>query len=211
MLVLDKLAVASGPHVVVKDVSLSLAEGQIGCLVGPSGCGKTTLLRAIAGFEPAASGSISLQQRLVSDQQTQLATEQRRVGMVFQDFALFPHLSVADNISFGLQGQSSKFKQDKVKKLLQLVGLPDLANRYPHQLSGGQQQRVALARALAPEPKVLLLDEPFSSLDAELREALNKVHGADVQKAQPPYSQHCTRGALWLREAISAQPSARDG
>ncbi|MAD75764.1 MAG: iron ABC transporter ATP-binding protein [Rheinheimera sp.] len=172
MLVLDTLAVAYGSHVVVKDVSLALAEGQIGCLVGPSGCGKTTLLRAIAGFEPAASGSISLQQRLVSDQQTQLATELRRVGMVFQDFALFPHLSVADNISFGLQGTSSTFKQDKVKQLLQLVGLPDLANRYPHQLSGGQQQRVALARALAPEPKVLLLDEPFSSLDAELREAL---------------------------------------
>lgn len=172
MLVLDKLAVAYGPHIVVKDVSLALAEGQIGCLVGPSGCGKTTLLRAIAGFEPAASGSISLQQQVVSDQQTQVATEQRRVGMVFQDFALFPHLSVADNISFGLQRQSSKQKQDKVKKLLQLVGLPDLANRYPHQLSGGQQQRVALARALAPEPQVLLLDEPFSSLDAELREAL---------------------------------------
>ncbi|MBV2130150.1 ABC transporter ATP-binding protein [Arsukibacterium indicum] len=172
MLVLDKLAVAYGPHVVVKDVSLALAEGQIGCLVGPSGCGKTTLLRAIAGFEPAASGSISLQQQIVSDQQTQLATEQRRVGMVFQDFALFPHLSVADNISFGLQGQSSKQKMQKVKQLLQLVGLPDLANRYPHQLSGGQQQRVALARALAPEPKVMLLDEPFSSLDAELREAL---------------------------------------
>ncbi|MDX1676773.1 ABC transporter ATP-binding protein [Arsukibacterium sp.] len=172
MVVLDKLAVAYGPHVVVKDVSLALAEGQIGCLVGPSGCGKTTLLRAIAGFEPAASGSISLQQRVVSDKQTQLATEQRRVGMVFQDFALFPHLSVADNISFGLQSRSKKFKQDKVKQLLQLVGLPDLANRYPHQLSGGQQQRVALARALAPEPKVLLLDEPFSSLDAELREAL---------------------------------------
>ncbi|KKO46297.1 iron ABC transporter ATP-binding protein [Arsukibacterium ikkense] len=172
MLVLDKLAVAYGPHVVVKDVSLALAEGQIGCLVGPSGCGKTTLLRAIAGFEPAASGSISLQQQVVSDQHTQLATEQRRVGMVFQDFALFPHLSVADNISFGLQGQSQTFKQDKVKQLLHLVGLPDLASRYPHQLSGGQQQRVALARALAPEPQVLLLDEPFSSLDAELREAL---------------------------------------
>ena len=172
MLVLNKLAVAYGPHVVVKDVSLALAEGQIGCLVGPSGCGKTTLLRAIAGFEPAASGSISLQQQIVSDQHTQLATEQRRVGMVFQDFALFPHLSVADNISFGLQGQTSNQKQAKVKQLLQLVGLPDLANRYPHQLSGGQQQRVALARALAPEPKVLLLDEPFSSLDAELREAL---------------------------------------
>jgi iron(III) transport system ATP-binding protein len=172
MLVLDKLAVAYGPHVVVKDVSFALAEGQIGCLVGPSGCGKTTLLRAIAGFEPAANGSISLQQQVVSNQHIQLATEQRRVGMVFQDFALFPHLSVAANISFGLQGQSHQQKQSKVKQLLQLVGLPDFAERYPHQLSGGQQQRVALARALAPEPKVLLLDEPFSSLDAELREAL---------------------------------------
>jgi iron(III) transport system ATP-binding protein len=172
MLVLDKLAVAYGPHVVVKDVSFALAEGQIGCLVGPSGCGKTTLLRAIAGFEPAASGSISLQQQVVSNQQIQLATEQRRVGMVFQDFALFPHLSVAANISFGLQDQNHQQKQSKVKQLLHLVGLPDFAERYPHQLSGGQQQRVALARALAPEPKVLLLDEPFSSLDAELREAL---------------------------------------
>ncbi|MCS4306233.1 iron(III) transport system ATP-binding protein [Rheinheimera pacifica] len=172
MLDLQKVAVAYAGHTVVKDISLSLAQGQIGCLVGPSGCGKTTLLRAIAGFEPVAEGSISLQQQTVSSATVQLAPEQRHVGMVFQDFALFPHLSVADNISFGLLKTSKATKAAKVKQLLQLVGLPDLGQRYIHQLSGGQQQRVALARALAPEPKVLLLDEPFSSLDTELREGL---------------------------------------
>lgn len=172
MLDLQQVAVAYAGHTVVKDISLSLAEGQIGCLVGPSGCGKTTLLRAIAGFEPVTAGSIRLQQQAVSSETVQLAPEQRHVGMVFQDFALFPHLSVADNISFGLLKTSKAVKAAKVKQLLQLVGLPDLGQRYIHQLSGGQQQRVALARALAPEPKVLLLDEPFSSLDTELREGL---------------------------------------
>jgi iron(III) transport system ATP-binding protein len=172
MLDLQQVAVAYAGHTVVKDISLSLAQGQIGCLVGPSGCGKTTLLRAIAGFEPVTAGSIRLQQQAVSSETVQLAPEQRHVGMVFQDFALFPHLSVADNISFGLLKTSKALKAAKVKQLLQLVGLPDLGQRYIHQLSGGQQQRVALARALAPEPKVLLLDEPFSSLDTELREGL---------------------------------------
>ena len=172
MLDLQQVAVAYGGHTVVKDVSLSLAQGQIGCLVGPSGCGKTTLLRAIAGFEPVAAGSISLQRQRVSSDSMQLAPELRQVGMVFQDFALFPHLNVADNISFGLVNLSKANKTAKVKQLLQLVGLPDLGQRYIHQLSGGQQQRVALARALAPQPKVLLLDEPFSSLDTELREGL---------------------------------------
>ena len=172
MLDLQQVAVAYAGNTVVKDVSLSLAQGQIGCLVGPSGCGKTTLLRAIAGFEPVASGCIRLQRQLVSSDSVQLAPEQRQVGMVFQDFALFPHLNVADNISFGLQQHSKADKAAKVKQLLQLVGLPELGQRYIHQLSGGQQQRVALARALAPQPKVLLLDEPFSSLDTELREGL---------------------------------------
>lgn len=172
MLKLDNVAIAYGGNTVVKQVSLSLAQGQIGCLVGPSGCGKTTLLRAIAGFEPVADGNISLQQQLVSTPQQQVAPELRQVGMVFQDFALFPHLSVADNISFGLKAMSKADKATKVKQLLQLVGLPDIGQRYIHQLSGGQQQRVALARALAPEPKVLLLDEPFSSLDMDLREGL---------------------------------------
>lgn len=178
MLALEQLAVAYGPHTVVKNISFALAQGQIGCLVGPSGCGKTTVLRAIAGFEAPKNGVIRLQGQAVSDATMQLAPEQRKVGMVFQDFALFPHLSVADNISFGLKNLNKAEKQVKVKQLLQLVGLPDLGNRYIHQLSGGQQQRVALARALAPEPKVLLLDEPFSSLDAEFREILAR----DIRK-----------------------------
>lgn len=172
MLALAQLAVAYGSQRVVHDISLTLAQGQIGCLVGPSGCGKTTILRSIAGFETPAAGSIFLQQQEVSNANWQLAPEQRKVGMVFQDFALFPHLTVADNISFGLRQQSKTDKAAKVAELLQLVGLPELGGRYIHQLSGGQQQRVALARALAPEPKVLLLDEPFSSLDTEFREVL---------------------------------------
>lgn len=178
MLALEQLAVAYGPHTVVKNISFALAQGQIGCLVGPSGCGKTTILRAIAGFEAPAAGAISLQGVEVSNALTQQAPEQRKVGMVFQDFALFPHLTVADNISFGLKQLDKAEKKAKVKQLLQLVGLPDLGQRYIHQLSGGQQQRVALARALAPEPKVLLLDEPFSSLDAEFREVLAR----DIRK-----------------------------
>ncbi|CAM5213921.1 ABC transporter ATP-binding protein [Alishewanella longhuensis] len=178
MLALEQLAVAYGPHKVVKDISFALAQGQIGCLVGPSGCGKTTILRAIAGFEAPAAGVVRLQGQAVSTAAEQLVPEQRKVGMVFQDFALFPHLTVADNISFGLKQLSKAEKTAKVKQLLQLVGLPDLGQRYIHQLSGGQQQRVALARALAPEPKVLLLDEPFSSLDAEFREVLAR----DIRK-----------------------------
>jgi iron(III) transport system ATP-binding protein len=182
MLEIDKVAVAYGPHTVVKEISLALQPGQIGCLVGPSGCGKTTLLRAIAGFEPVSGGCISLAQQVVSSTSVQQAPEQRQVGMVFQDFALFPHLNVADNIRFGLGKQPKSAQAAKVKQLLQLVGLPDIATRYVHQLSGGQQQRVALARALAPQPKVLLLDEPFSSLDTELREGLAKDIRAILQQ-----------------------------
>ena len=172
MLDLQNVAISYSGHTVIKDISFSLAKGQIGCLLGPSGCGKTTLLRAIAGFEPVATGNISLQQQVVSSDSLQQAPEQRQVGMVFQDFALFPHLNVADNISFGLGHLSRPARKAKVQQLLQLVGLPDFAKRHIYQLSGGQQQRVALARALAPQPKMLLLDEPFSSLDTELREGL---------------------------------------
>lgn len=172
MLVLEQLAVAYGPHTVVKDISLSLSKGQIGCLVGPSGCGKTTILRAIAGFEPLAAGQISLAQGVVSSSHHHCPPEQRHLGMVFQDFALFPHLTVAENIGFGLQQMSKAEASKRIRELLHLVGLPELGRRYIHQLSGGQQQRIALARAIAPKPEILLLDEPFSSLDAELRESL---------------------------------------
>ncbi|MDR7120849.1 ABC transporter ATP-binding protein [Rheinheimera soli] len=171
-LVLQQLSIAYGPATVVKDVSLTLQQGQIGCLLGPSGCGKTSLLRAIAGFEPVQTGSVLLAGVALSKPDQLINPEQRRIGMVFQDFALFPHLTVAQNIAFGVKKKPKAQQQQIVADLLALVGLPTLGERYVHQLSGGQQQRVALARALAPEPEVLLLDEPFSGLDADLREAL---------------------------------------
>ncbi|MCG8100067.1 MAG: ABC transporter ATP-binding protein, partial [Candidatus Thiodiazotropha taylori] len=136
------------------------------------GCGKTSLLRAIAGFEPLAKGEILLHGRCVSRPGETLAPEKRRVGMVFQDFALYPHLNIEDNIAFGLRGQSQAQRRERVKSLLALVGLSGTQKKYPHQLSGGQQQRVALVRAMAPQPDILLLDEPFSGLDVELREQL---------------------------------------
>jgi iron(III) transport system ATP-binding protein len=157
----------------VRDVSLSLAQGEIGCLLGASGCGKTTVLRAIAGFISVQSGSIELAGRQIATPASALPPEARQVGMVFQDFALFPHLSVADNIGFGLSKLTLVQRQARVQELLALTKLDALAKRMPHELSGGQQQRVALARALAPQPAVLLLDEPFSSLDVELREQLS--------------------------------------
>ena len=157
---------------VVRDVSLQLAPGDIACLLGPSGCGKTTLLRAIAGFAPLQAGRIAIMGREVSGAGVQVATEQRNVGMVFQDYALFPHLTVQGNIGFGLHGLAASAAQARVQEMLHMVGLQSLAQRYVHELSGGQQQRVALARALAPKPQLLLLDEPFSNLDVSLREHL---------------------------------------
>jgi iron(III) transport system ATP-binding protein len=158
----------------VDGVSLTLAAGQIGVLLGPSGCGKTSLLRAVAGLEVASGGRISVAGQVLSDaaQNQHVPAEQRRIGMVFQDHALFPHLSVADNIAFGLHHQPRAQSQNRVAEMLALVGLKCEARSAPHELSGGQQQRVALARALAPAPSLLLLDEPFSSLDIELRERL---------------------------------------
>lgn len=167
------LQLAYGSQTVVHAASFSLRAGQIGCLLGPSGCGKTTLLRAIAGFEPARAGEIRLAGQVVSRPGLHVAPEARQVGMVFQDFALFPHLSVAANIAFGLRALPPALRQARVDELLDLIGLQGTGERYPHELSGGQQQRVALARALAPRPRLVLLDEPFSSLDVDLRERLS--------------------------------------
>lgn len=158
---------------IVKNVSFALRHGDIGCLLGPSGCGKSTILRALAGFLPLTDGKISLQSQHISLPGRTLAPEKRRIGMVFQDYALFPHLSIADNVGFGLHEMNRIEKRAKVMELLNLVHLQDLADSYPHELSGGQQQRVALARALAPEPTLILLDEPFSNLDADLRRRLS--------------------------------------
>ncbi len=158
----------------VEGVSLGLRSGQIGALIGPSGCGKTSLLRAVAGLEPVAAGRVTIAGVTLSDASAgvHLVAEQRQIGMVFQDYALFPHLSVADNVAFGIKSLPRTQRQQRVQQMLDLVGLAHAARRAPHQLSGGQQQRVALARALAPGPRLLLLDEPFSSLDVDLRERL---------------------------------------
>ena len=162
----------------VDGVSFTLQAGDIGVFIGPSGCGKTTLLRAVAGLERAQSGTISLAGQIVSSRAQHVAPESRRIGMVFQDFALFPHLNVANNVAFGLSHLSASQRDSRVGEVLDLVGLNTSHKRFPHELSGGQQQRVALARALAPKPRLLLLDEPFSSLDVDLRERLaHEVRG----------------------------------
>ena len=172
-----------GSHTVVDGVSFSVEAGSIACLLGPSACGKTTLLRCIAGFEDIAAGEIRVQGRTVSTSGRRLPPEQRQIGMVFQDYALFPHLSVAANVGFGLAGLAASERQSRVGELLATVGLGGQGDRYPHELSGGQQQRVALARALAPRPQLILLDEPFSNLDVDLRERLS-LEVRDILKSQ---------------------------
>lgn len=173
LLQLNNVRQAYGEQVVIHDLSLVLQKGNIGCLLGPSGCGKTTALRCIAGFEPVSAGEILLNGVCVSSADFFVPPEQRRIGMVFQDYALFPHLDVATNIGFGLHRLSRAERERRVDELLQVVQLTSVSKKYPHELSGGQQQRVALARALAPKPELLLLDEPFSNLDVSLRERLS--------------------------------------
>ena len=172
----ENLVVGYEQTIVVDGLSLSLAQGEIGCFLGYSGCGKTTALRAIAGLEPTRHGLIALQDKRLTEQTAQssfaLAPAKRSMGMVFQDYALFGHLSVAKNIAFGLNRWSKADKAARVAEMLSLVELTEHADKRPSELSGGQQQRVALARALAPKPKLLLLDEPFSNLDVVLRESL---------------------------------------
>jgi len=173
---------ARGLHTVVDSFSMSLDAGAIGCLLGPSGCGKTTVLRAIAGFEPVRAGTIRLGDSVLSSVATHVQPERRRVGMMFQEYALFPHLTAAQNVGFGLKRWARAAQSERVAAMLALVGLADAGERHPHELSGGQQQRVALARALAPEPALLLLDEPFSNLDATTRERLT-AEVRDILKA----------------------------
>ena len=160
------------PRPAVQGVSLGLRAGDIGVLIGPSGCGKTTLLRAVAGLERVSAGDIRLGGEVVSSARTHLAPEARRIGMVFQDYALFPHLDVGRNVAFGLRHLNAADRASRVAQVLALVDLAGSEQRFPHELSGGQQQRVALARAMAPSPRLLLLDEPFSNLDVDLRERL---------------------------------------
>lgn len=160
-----------GSVTAIHELMLEIKKGEFFSLLGPSGCGKTTILRLIAGLERPDKGSISIGDRVVAGAQW-VQPEKRRIGLVFQDYALFPHMTVFKNIAFGLTGCSKNELKQKVMELLDMVGLTEMANRYPHELSGGQQQRVALVRALAPSPDVMLLDEPFSNLDADLRAEL---------------------------------------
>ncbi|SEM73118.1 putative spermidine/putrescine transport system ATP-binding protein [Loktanella fryxellensis] len=177
---LSQLNKSFGPNHVVKDFDLSIAQGEFVSLLGPSGCGKTTVLRMVAGFETPSSGAI----RIDGQDMTHLRPNQRNIGMVFQAYALFPNLTVAQNVAFGLKvaGVARAETQTRVDEMLALIGLPDLGGRYPYQLSGGQQQRVALARALAVRPKVLLLDEPLSALDAKIRASLRREIRAIQQR-----------------------------
>ena len=162
---------AFGGRPVVDDLSLDIAAGQVTCLLGPSGCGKSTTLRMIAGVERPDGGRILIDGAVVSDGPLFLPPEARSVGLMFQDFALFPHLSVEGNIAFGLRGARDE-KAARVGELLEKVNLPGFSKKHPHQLSGGEQQRVALARALAPRPRIMLMDEPFSGLDNRLRDGI---------------------------------------
>jgi len=158
-----------GDHQVLRNVGLLVPAGELVCLLGPSGCGKSTLLRLAAGLEPVQQGSVVINDVKVADKELFVPPEHRRVGLMFQDYALFPHLNVIDNVTFGLLGMDKKAAHDRAMDMLDQVGMTHHAERHPHMLSGGQQQRVALARALAPEPELLLLDEPFSGLDTSMR------------------------------------------
>ncbi len=168
---------------VLRDLDLQVDSGTVVCLLGPSGCGKTTLLRLIAGFETPTAGELYIIKRLVSRPDLIVPPEKRHIGMVFQDYALFPHMTIAQNIQFGLFRWPSDWRRTRLAEMLRLVGLDGMEKRYPHELSGGQQQRVALARALAPNPQLLLLDEPFSNLDVNLRQQLRDEMHAILSQA----------------------------
>ncbi|WP_078551268.1 ABC transporter ATP-binding protein [Bacillus alkalicellulosilyticus] len=167
----------------VDNLSLHIEKGEIITLLGPSGCGKTTTLRMLAGFEQPSTGTIQVGDEVVFKDGRSLPPEKRGIGMVFQDYALFPHLTIEKNVMFGLNKWSTKQKKERVREVLELVGLSEFNKRYPSELSGGQQQRVALARALAPRPHVILMDEPFSNLDAGLREKMRYEVTAILRKA----------------------------
>jgi len=209
VLKVDNVVHRYGAIVAVAGVSLSIAPGEVVALVGPSGCGKTTMLRLCAGVETLQEGSISIAGRTVARAGASLPPEHRGVGFVFQDFALFPHLRVIDNVAFGLDRMPAAQRRQRGLAVLEQVGMAAHAQKYPHQLSGGQQQRVALARALAPEPRIVLLDEPFSGLDAQLRSQVrdDTLHALKQSGAATLMVTHDAEEAMFMADRIAVMRS----
>lgn len=205
VLALEDIRHAYGDVVAIHSLSLSVAAGEVVCLLGPSGCGKTTALRIAAGLEEIQAGRVLLDGAVIADETHALAPERRNVGFLFQDYALFPHLTVAENIAFGLQGLRNGEKRARVTDILERVTLSGASDRYPHELSGGQQQRVALGRSLAPEPHVILLDEPFSSLDARMRDQVrdNTLHALKQSGAATLMVTHDAEEAMFMADRIA--------
>ncbi len=210
-LTLEHVSHAYGEIVAAEDLGLSVAPEELVCLLGPSGCGKTTVLRIAAGLEPLQQGRVLLDGKVVADDGIDLPPEARNVGLVFQDFALFPHLSVRDNVAFGLTRLSAEARRDRVAATLAQVGMAGLAGSYPHRLSGGEQQRVALARALAPQPKVMLLDEPFSGLDVQLRHQVRDetLHVLKRSGAATLMVTHDPEEAMFMADRVAVMRAGR--
>lgn len=210
-LTLERVSHRYGSVLAVDDLSLSVAPGELVCLLGPSGCGKTTALRLTAGLETLQHGRILLDGRPVADGTVDLPPERRNVGLVFQDYALFPHLSVEENVAFGLARRGQERRRARAHQALAQVGMADYAKSYPHHLSGGQQQRVALARALAPEPRVMLLDEPFSGLDRQLRNQIRDetLHVLKATGATALMVTHDPEEAMFMADRVALMRQGR--
>lgn len=196
---------------VVSNASLDVGVGEIVCLLGPSGCGKSTLLAIASGIHNLQKGRVCVGNRLLADERTSLPPEDRKIGLVFQDYALFPHLNVFENVAFGISSVSAEQKYATVLSALEQVRLSEMAQFYPHMLSGGEQQRVALARALAPEPDVMLLDEPFASLDGRLRDNVREETLAILRKAGTPtvVVTHDPKEAMLMADRIAVMRLGR--
>jgi iron(III) transport system ATP-binding protein len=210
-LTLEHVSHAYGDLLAVDDVSLSVAEGELVCLLGPSGCGKTTALRVAAGLELLQKGRVLLDGRPVADESGDVPPEERGVGLVFQDYALFPHLNVLDNVAFGLSRLPAAERHARARESLETVGMAAYAGSYPHTLSGGQQQRVALARALAPKPRVMLLDEPFSGLDLQLRRQIrdDTLHVLQESGTATLMVTHDPEEAMFMADRVALMRAGR--